>query len=107
MLASREGVDVNAQIRWALHPDQVRGSLLFNSVDFFEDRPDVLAVLETLGARSVAPPTMSDQRRLERMYWQGRDAGTIADLVAAGVNLTPHCGTTAPTPFCAACCATR
>ena len=87
VLASREGVDVNAQIRWALHPEQVRGSLLFNSVNFFKDRPDVLAVLEALGARSVAPPTMSDQRRLERMYWQERDAGTIAELVAAGVNL--------------------
>ncbi|EJE50467.1 hypothetical protein PMI14_04804, partial [Acidovorax sp. CF316] len=87
VLASREGVDVNAQIRWALHPEQVRGSLLFNSVDFFKDRPDVLAVLETLGARSVAPPAMSDQRRLERLYWQERDAGTVAELVAAGVNL--------------------
>lgn len=87
VLASREGVDVNAQIRWALHPEQVRGSLLFNSVDFFKDRPDVLAVLEALGARSVPPPTMSDQRRLERLYWQERDAGTVAELVAAGVNL--------------------
>lgn len=87
VLASREGVDVNAQIRWALHPDQVRGSLLFNSVDFFKDQPDVLAVLETLGARSVPPPVMSDQRRLERMYWHERDAGTVAELVAAGVNL--------------------
>jgi hypothetical protein len=87
VLASREGVDVNAQIRWALHPAQVRGSLLFNSVDFFDDRPDVLAVLEPLGARSVAPPTMSGQRRLERVYWQERDAGTVADLVAAGVDL--------------------
>jgi len=87
LLASREGVDVNAQIRWALHPEQVRGSLLFNSVSFFKDRLDVLAVLETLGARSVAPPAMSDQRRLERLYWQERDAGTVAELVAAGVNL--------------------
>lgn len=86
LLASREGVDVNAQIRWA-HKGQLEGSLLFNSRFLFDNRPGVLAVLEALGARSVPPPTMSDQRRLERMYFQERDADTIAELVAAGVDL--------------------
>jgi len=86
-LASREGVDVNAQVRSPTNPAEDWGSLLFNSLNFFEDRPAVLAVLEKVGARSVPPPTMSDARRLERLYWSERDAGTIAELAAAGVNL--------------------
>lgn len=86
-LASREGVDVSAQIRCARDPKEVCGSLLFNSVNFFKDNAAVLAVLERFGARSVPPPTMSDQRRLERLYWGERDAGTIAGLAAAGVDL--------------------
>lgn len=87
VLASREGVDVNAQIPSPRDPKELWGSLLFDSVNVFKDKPEVLAVLEKFGARSVPPPTMSDSRRLERLFWSERDAGTIAELAVAGVNL--------------------
>lgn len=89
-LVAQEGVDVNAMLLFAqedAQPLQEIGSLLFNSVEFFKDDPGVLAALAARGARSVAPPGMSDARRIQRMYWGYRDAETIPQLAAAGVNL--------------------
>jgi hypothetical protein len=68
-LVAQDGVDVNAMLLFAPvdgQPLQEIGSLLFNSVEFFKDDPGVLAALAARGARSVAPPGMSDARRIDR-----------------------------------------
>lgn len=92
-LMAQDGVDVNAMLHSDEAPPQDMGSLLFNSVEFFEDDPAVLAALAARGARSIAPAGMSAQRRIDRMYWGYRDAETVAQLAAAGVDLnTPTWG---------------
>lgn len=79
------GVDVNARL---VQQDGVEaGSLLFHSVELFKDDPAVLAVLESLGARSIAALNMTDSQRLDRLFWRYRDAETPAQLLAAGVDL--------------------
>lgn len=85
-LLAQEGVDVNARL-YEEEIEQEIGSLLFHSVEFFEDRADVLSVLQAAGARSVPPVKMSDLARLDRLQWGYRDAETPAQLAAAGVNL--------------------
>ena len=85
-LLAQEGVDVNARL-YEEEIEQEIGSLLFHSVEFFEDRADVLSVLEVRGARSVPPVKMNDLARLDRLRWRYRDAETPAQLAAAGVNL--------------------
>jgi hypothetical protein len=85
-LLVQEGVDVNARLCEEDSAQEV-GSLLFHSVEFFEDQPKVLAVLRDRGARSVPPVQMSDVVRLDRMRYRYRDAETPAQLVAAGVGL--------------------
>ena len=85
-LLSQPGVDVNAPLHLAeTGPDG--GSLLFHSVELFEDRPEVLAVLQALGARSIPPAHMTDLQRVRRMHWRYRDAETPQQLAAAGVDL--------------------
>ena len=85
-LLAQPGVDVNAPLG-SDHAGRPAGSLLFHSVEFFEDRADVLKVLQGFGARSVPPAQMSDADRLERMWRGYRDAQTPSQLVAAGVDL--------------------
>lgn len=85
-LLAQPGVDVNALLVND-HTGQETGSLLFHSVEFFEDRADVLKVLTACGARSVPPAQMSDVERLTRMCRGYRDAQTPAQLAAAGVDL--------------------
>ena len=85
-LLAQPGVDVNALLVDD-QSGQETGSLLFHSVEFFEDRADVLKVLTTSGARSVPPAQMSDVERLTRMCRGYRDAQTPAQLAAAGVDL--------------------
>lgn len=85
-LLAQEGVDVNARL-YEEEIEQEIGSLLFHSVEFFEDRADVLSVLQAAGARSVPPVQMNDLARLDRLRWGYRDAETPAQLAAAGVNL--------------------
>lgn len=85
-MLAQEGVDVNARL-YVEETQQEIGSLLFHSVEFFEDRAEVLSVLQARGARSVPPMQMSDVARLDRMRYGYRDAETPAQLVAAGVDL--------------------
>lgn len=85
-LLAQRGVDVNALLVND-HTGQATGSLLFHSVEFFQDRADVLKVLAACGARSVPPAQMSDVERLNRMCMGYRDAQTPAQLAAAGVDL--------------------
>lgn len=85
-LLAQEGVDVNARL-YDEESAQEIGSLLFHSVEFFEDRAEILAVLQARGARSVPPMRMSDVARLDRMRCGYRDAETPAQLTAAGVDL--------------------
>lgn len=85
-LLAQEGVDVNARLYEEESAQEV-GSLLFHSVEFFQDSAEVLAVLEARGACSVPPLQMSDVARLDRMRCGYRDAETPAQLAAAGVDL--------------------
>lgn len=85
-LLKQPGVDVNAPLR-ETDGSVEGGSLLFHSVEIFEDDPGVLAILEALGARSIPAAHLTDVQRLDRMYWRYRDAETPAQLVAAGVDL--------------------
>ncbi|WP_431484652.1 hypothetical protein [Pseudomonas solani] len=88
LLAS--GADVNAQLRFdEVGPDETyeQGSLLFNSVEMFEDDPVLLALLERHGARSIPPPELSERKRLWRLLRGSRDAETPAQLRDAGVDL--------------------
>lgn len=85
-LLAQPGVDVNALLVDD-HSGQETGSLLFHSVEFFEDRADVLKVLTACGARSVPPAQMSNVERLTRMCRGYRDAQTPAQLAASGVDL--------------------
>ncbi|WP_431262488.1 hypothetical protein ACQ859_20405 [Roseateles chitinivorans] len=86
-LLAQDGVDVNAMLISDEVPPQEMGSLLFNSVELFEDSAETLDVLAAHGARSIRPTTMPDQRRIDRLYWRCRDAETIPQMAAAGVNL--------------------
>lgn len=85
-LLAQPGVDVNAPMYMA-ETSAEGGSLLFHSVEFFKDDPAVLAVLAAHGARSIPAAHLSDEQRLNRMYWRYRDAETPAQLAAAGVDL--------------------
>ncbi|WP_448680779.1 hypothetical protein [Pseudomonas nicosulfuronedens] len=87
LLAS--GADVNAQLIIENAPvDEIyRGSLLFNSVELFEDDPQLVAVLQRHGAMSIPPPHISETSRMWRMLTAQRDADTPSQLAASGINL--------------------
>lgn len=85
-LLAEPGVDVNARLKHA-SSGQETGSLLFHSVEFFDDRADVLKVLTAADARSVAPLHASDADRLHRLLRGYRDAESLSELRAAGVDL--------------------
>lgn len=85
-LLAQPGVDVNAMLVND-HSGEDTGSLLFRSVEFFQDRADVLKLLTTFGARSVPPAQMSEVDRLKRMCNGYRDAQTPAQLAEAGIDL--------------------
>ncbi len=91
-LLARDGVDVNAMLVSDEEPHMEMGSLLFNSRELFEDDPAVLAVLTRHGARSIVQPDMPDETRLHRTLMGSRDADTVAQLVASGVNLDSPLG---------------
>lgn len=83
-LLAQDGVDPSAR----LYEDEAEvGSLLFHSVEFFENRAEVLKVLHAAGARSVPMSDMTETIRLERTLRGYRDADTPAELIAAGVDL--------------------
>ncbi|MDM5182252.1 hypothetical protein PO883_34365, partial [Massilia sp. DJPM01] len=90
-LLAQPGVDASARLyRDEDGQREEMGSLLFHSVEFFEDRADVLKVLYAAGARSVLMSHMPAAMRLDRTLCGYRDADTPAELVAAGIDLDQH-----------------
>lgn len=75
------GADINQRLAdW-------RGSLFFHSIEFFDDEPKLVALLESNGAQAIPPEPYRPEWRLEHLIYGRRGADTIEQLVADGVDL--------------------
>lgn len=70
-----------------------RGSLLFESVDLFNDDPELVALLQSHGAKDIPPEIFYSNRRLGRMLEGRRGAETIEEILSdTGVDLNAIVG---------------